>query len=599
MKKLIALTLAIILTFSLCACGQDSTPTTEPSNGTSPSQGESQTPDNPEVNKPIDYTINLNAYVEFGANYTVTTVNGVEQDACKPYVSFANKQFYQDLKDKVLGFYTQNDIMAILQRTDRDAPFYFDYVEGTDNLLEDGEVINFKWQFNDEAVAKLKAMLHEKVEFAYEDFAFTVRAVPTDYGHTFTATAIDMAAIEKDGIKLEDFVTIVQDGAEGKGTVDVVLDEARLMDVAYQFIIDGYTWKDIELVVGGINVQMNNNQALSNGDKVKITTFQMPYFSSDGKEIYLSDMLSVPVTIMETEYAVNGLPAIEPVDLSKNLVYRPRPLIGGNNEDGWTTLRVTTYFKLPTGENIELTRDVSKADGSVFEIGDVVTADFSSTASKYTEAFGEELFQSLKVDIKVDYLPYLPMGDNARDVFDSMDATCLANMESALGSVFYYTMGEKAYQAADMTIECIGMMYYYMNNGNKLTGFNGNNYNQLIAIYKITDAENPDGFYTYLGYNGDMYVHKEFVKATGEINNCVYDVNMSHVFDRTQYYKSEHAGYNSGLESPISFEKNGVTYPGHESLEDLFVAINKNVVKDNVVDHLIVTDSLKDFVSEY
>ena len=48
-----------------------------------------------------------------------------------------------------------------------------------------------------------------------------------------------------------------------------------------------------------------------------------------------------------------------------------------------------------------------------------------------------------------------------------------------------------------------------------------------------------------------------------------------------------------------SFECNGVEYPGHRDLSDVFVALNANFKGLEEYDHLIVTESLKDYVQEY
>jgi hypothetical protein len=190
-------------------------------------------------------------------------------------------------------------------------------------------------------------------------------------------------------------------------------------------------------------------------------------------------------------------------------------------------------------------------------------------------------------------MDYLPTGDKARDIFTYMDETCLDNVDYATKRMM------DSVTKTETTVERIGMMFYYDEDGKLFKADDLKFYNQIVFVYKITNEAHPEGWYSYMAYNGYMGIGYHLNYGTVEMEKCTGDIYGSHMQDDYRYYHSEDERIYKNPSVPMSFEDNGVTYPGHLVMADMFAAMKANMPFLEQYDHLIVTEALADIVGEY
>lgn len=408
--------------------------------------------------------------------------------------------------------------------------------------------------------------------------------------------------IAKKGIQVENYLELYTDGYDGYAKLYADLDIARLKEDCSKFLVDEtvelpFARPGCEVPADYLDyyfdgkdaynfVRCENPQNLSNGDKVEVAV-QLPY--------ELASLLTVEVeeeTIIS--YNVKGLEKFEGIDPFKFANFTWRDLVSTGSENGYDLGYASTLILLPDGTSTQITLGADLEEGKIYTRADKVRVYVKDEmVAQYEERYGEGIFKSTEFELPVDRIGYLPTGDNAKDVFEYMDEKCLDNVDYATKKM------ADSVTDTDTTVERIGMMFFYDNEGTlEKSDRPYKFYNQLVFVYKITNDVNPDGWYTYMAYNGYVAVGYQLNKGTIELEKCVGDIYGSHLMDDFRYFQNEHPKMSKG-EFPSSFEYAEKEYPGHIALADVFKAIEQNMEGYAEYDHLIVTDGLKDYVKGY
>jgi hypothetical protein len=211
---------------------------------------------------------------------------------------------------------------------------------------------------------------------------------------------------------------------------------------------------------------------------------------------------------------------------------------------------------------------------------------------RYTARYGEGIFTRIEADVELEQISYLPVGDDAKMVFEYLDESCLGNVDSAAKSMMDHAT------KTETTAERVGIMFFYDNEGVLNTDNDDKFYNQIVFIYKFTSEEHPEAWYSYMAFNGYVAIGWGIDPATIEYTKGVCDLYGNCLTSDFRYYHNEHPKMHGGP-YPSTFEHNGVQYPGHLALTDVFSAIMENMYNIDEYDHLIVTDEIKEYVKEY
>lgn len=421
-----------------------------------------------------------------------------------------------------------------------------------------------------------------------------------------TEPTMNIKDVEKNGFQLEDYLTIETRGYNKYALIDAHFDRERFKEDCAKFLKEEVNTPALEDYYPGCKTPQEYLDALfkatyfdglidceSDVDKVSNgTTVHISMRVPD----FLGDLLTVSVEDAMFEYKVKGLEDYDGIDPFKYVLLSYTDLVEVDGEIGYT---LSSYAsgpaELPNGARVTFPMVVAVEEGKVYKPSDTVhmTID-TSRIQNYEAEYGEGIYKATEMDVKLsDIMAYLPVGENARDIFTYMDEICLDNVDYATKKMM------DSVTEAETSVERVGMMFYYDEDGKLFKENDKKFYNQLIFIYKITNEAQPNGWYSYMAYNGYMSVGYNLNYGTIELEKCTGDIFGSHMMDDYRYYHSEDERIYRASEAPMSFEENGVKYPGHLELADVFTAMKANMPWLEQYDHLIVTDAIAEFISEY
>ena len=396
--------------------------------------------------------------------------------------------------------------------------------------------------------------------------------------------------VEKNGIQMEDYLSIRTIGYNDYAELKFDIDFDRLKEDCSKFLVDTTSTDSFDEIFDNTYTHMlvkcENTSNLSNGDKVDIAV-TIPY--------EINSLLTVEVHDSKLTYHVKGLEKFDGIDPFEFAAFSYVELVSVGKEVGY---KLTPYARsltiLPSGIADYLTLENNIDSNKVYGKNDTVHLSVSADViARYKDAYGEGVFKCTEIDVKVgDIAAYLPDGDDADEFFNVMDEICVDNVEYSLKKMI------KSATEKDVTVEQVGMMLYFDDEGKLVQEGRDKFYNQLIFIYKVSH-EDVGSWYTYMAYNGYMQIGYELNKGTIAMEKCTGDIYGSHMLDDYRYYHNEDERIYSNPAVPTSFEIDGVKYPGHKELADVFAAMKANMPVLEMYDHLIVTEALTEYVSEY
>lgn len=407
----------------------------------------------------------------------------------------------------------------------------------------------------------------------------------------------DLKKIEKQGILMENYLTISLKGYDGYAKLYADVDLEQLYEDAAQFLIEDvkevpFTRSKCETVEDYLEdafrhldshelLECETVENLSNGDKVEIYV-DLP----DGLE-YLVAIEASPSVVEYTVKDLEKFEGINPFEFA-NIFH-----------DGFEVIDGEIGFKLDGGVQMLIQRidgrpayimgTVEVEEGKVYKRTDTVHV---SLNPEYIDEYGKDYFTSTETDMTLEKIKYLPVGDYATDVFTHMGVKCMETVVSATQEMM------NTYTNTETIVENIGMMFFYDDKDVLESDGNYKYWNQIVFINKITNDDCPDGWYTYMAYNSSVGVGYEVEEATFEETRCVGHIGGFCMEKDYRRYRNEAMDNYKG-EYPTTFECNGAEYPGHCDLSEVFVALRSNIPQLSEYDHLIVTESLKDYVQEY
>lgn len=411
----------------------------------------------------------------------------------------------------------------------------------------------------------------------------------------------DVKAVKKNGIQMENYITISVKGNDGSGKLYTEVDLERLYHDAHKFLIEDVnelpfkrpgceTVEDyLKDSIGYANshgvVECEKVENLCNGDKLEIYV-DLP----DG----LGHMVTVEASPSVINYTVKGLEKFEGIDPFEfaSLSYSDFAVIDG--EIGYKLHSgVGMIIRLPDEKNGFIMGTADVQEDKVYKRTDSVRVSVNPEfIQQLTEKYGSDVFACTEMDITLENIDYLPVGDNASDVFTCMGEQCMEKVLFATQEMM------NTYTNTATTVENIGMMFFYDDEDVLESDDYNKYYNQIVFINKITNTSCPEGWYTYMAYNSAVSVGYEVNKETFEENACVGHIG-GHCFENDyRRYRNEAMDIYKGT-YPTTFDCNGGAYPGHRDLAEVFVALRTNIPQLDEYDHLIVTESLKDYVQEY
>ena len=423
-------------------------------------------------------------------------------------------------------------------------------------------------------------------------------------------------------VYLEDYLVFEEQGFDGKGQVSVRMDwdaliadnsqwlEKVLYDEAdgcyFSYVdADGVTRRyfpsthipeDVlmSLVSGYFPKPSLSAEAgpdsLSNGDKITVN------WQVDGTDVaFAQGVLGKELVFGDYQHTMSALTVIEKTDPFKFLNITYRDMVAKDGKNGYTLgTSAVTSVKLPNGQEVKIPVTVHITGEEFFTRQDTVHVSIEqSDVQRYLDAYGADYFTRLEADISLEIMAYLPVGSNAREIFDYLDEECLTNVANGTKKMAENLTG------TEVTVELLGMMYYYDNEGKLVKNDDDRRYyNQLVMVYKLTDENCPEGWYTFMAYNGFVALGHGFSLETGEIFQLVGNIYGQHLHEDYRYYKNEHPKIWKYQPMAQTFACNGHNYPGHKTLAEMFQALDTNFMDKMDFDHMIVTAELAQYVKE-
>lgn len=256
----------------------------------------------------------------------------------------------------------------------------------------------------------------------------------------------------------------------------------------------------------------------------------------------------------------------------------------------------TTIIIGPDGQAYQIGGiEVSREEGKPYYNGDTVHVKLPENAiTSLNEKFGEDFLKRTEADIKLEHMPELPdTAEKAKQFLEILDEPCLDNASYAVRKQMNSTT------KTETEVELVGSMLYYMDAGKTVSNSKYCHYNQLVLIYKVTNEKMPGGWYTYMAYNGDVILNWVLNKGTIQFERATSDAYGNRLMDDYRYYHSEDERIYDSKGFPMSFDVEGVTYPGHTALADAIQSMKVNAIGEAVYDHLVVSDSLADYIDAY
>lgn len=341
-----------------------------------------------------------------------------------------------------------------------------------------------------------------------------------------------------------------------------------------------------------VSYSLSKSENLSNGDVVKVK------ISVDNDMLKQYGLKAKDVT---KRFKVSGLGKAKKIDPFKEgkLDYSIYGIsgVGSLNESGYCiidlgkdeTLELNMKLQVKTGENGKLAN------------GDVIHAKITSEEknSYLANNYGIVLTKR-ETDIVINNMDYYPI-ENPKEIFKYLSDEDLQNVLSAVESKYVNHEG-------NIKAEYVGAIYYYADEVD-YENRNHNKNNQLALIYHVENGIKPGGWYTYMALKDEVYIeHRE--AEDGTLNKVTVRGYSLGKYDSFAIglggYNTDRKEYWNKSEIATSFDYNGLTYEGHQTLEEcvnafvfLEVTNEKNLwgeIIENTYDHVIATEKLEKYI---
>lgn len=418
--------------------------------------------------------------------------------------------------------------------------------------------------------------------------------------------AITLTACGTPTVNLNDYVEITVDGYEGYGSVHASLNYSQLIEDHADRLTDKLDSQFFGSQTPNLAANMifatyepfalayESPDDLKNGDTVSFT-----WNTSASAIEKLSTVLDVEFRYESFDYTVKGLDALKEVDPFENVPLDTWGISGEGSLSDYLKAKVQVSDEDTL--SLDLSYDYSKS--GTYSNGDVLHVTLKDPdPERYAKQYGV-IWSRTEVDILLNGFSYYPQ-DDPQEVFQFLTEGNEA-YENALKAATELVQVE----GEERQVEFAGALFYYQNEGNNMD-LSGNDYNQLVLIYHVTNGKVPGGWYTYLAPSDNAVIcyqdpedgtqGKELMR---EVSKQCFSFGDSHHSYAYQLYSSWDS-YNH----PITFTYDGVRYVGHQTIEDCVAAYEANALPiefflssdifERNYDHLIVSDSLKDLVTE-
>ena len=400
-------------------------------------------------------------------------------------------------------------------------------------------------------------------------------------------------------VNLNDYVIANVNGYDGYGTAYLSLDVDQIIDdyshklnknagngilgadtpaLAAELAFDMYDPFDLEYEAP---------EGVKNGDKIEVVWDVNPNAVKE-----LQKFLDVKFKYSDFDLTVEGLEELREVDPFEGFVLEGYGLSGKASLDTYTDAEI----EISEGETQTFDVDIPYTEN--VSNGDSIHVTLENDAEYFAKNYGIELTRT-EADIVIENLDYIPT-ENIQEVFECVTEESLENAKAAILWNYRDYVG-------DMKAELVGMVLYY-NEEADLESFSSNNpNNQLALVYHLDNGVYPGGWYAYIALNEDVVINYQTLED-GTIVKTTTGENWDALPDAFGNYRGEYITYWGGPEVPTCFEYNGLNYAGHKTLAECLEALDVNLIqgKDGSYwsearsyDHRVVTNGLKDVVSEY
>lgn len=412
--------------------------------------------------------------------------------------------------------------------------------------------------------------------------------------------AIVTSAFGSQKLPVDSTVEVKFSGANGYGTASIASE---------------WDWQD------SIKFQKNKNNTPLEAMGYKMVLQQcIEYSLSKDEKLSNGEVVTLKITVDKDTLKQYGFKA---KDVTKKIKVSGLTKVKEINpfEDGKVELEIyglsgagslgehANHVQINVGKDEELDLDLEllnkeELDGKLAngdKVSVKITDDYSNAdlANNYGIVFSKR-----EADVVVDNMSYYPI-EKPREIFECLGEEDMKNALAALKSNYDNYVG-------NIEAEYVGAVYYYTDSPDYKDRMHNNN-NQLILLYHVENGVKPGGWYTYMALNDEAYIrYKEsdngdWIKITTMGNSA----GERDVFpDLGGNYSTD---YQRSLwdvpEVPTTFKYDGLTYEGHQTLEECIKAFtyyeitnDKGIIGgiiEKSYNHVVATENLKEYVKEY
>lgn len=412
--------------------------------------------------------------------------------------------------------------------------------------------------------------------------------------------AIVTSAFGSQKLPVDSTVEVKFSGANGYGTASIV---------------NEWDWED------SIKFQKNKNNTPLEAMGYKMILQQcIEYSLSKDEELSNGETVTLKITVDKDTLKQYGFKA---KDVTKKIKVSGLKKVKEINpfEDGKVELEIyglsgagslgasANHVQINVSKDQELVLDLEllnkeELDGTLAngdKVSVKITDDYSN--ADLANSYGI-VFSKREANIVVDNMSYYPI-ENPREIFEYLGEDDMKNVLAALKSNYDDYVG-------NIEAEYVGAVYYYTDEPNYKNRMNNTN-NQLILLYHVENGVKPGGWYTYMALNDEVYIrYKE--SDNGEL---IKITTMGNSAGERDVFPDRGGNYNTDyqrslwdvLEVPTTFTYNGLTYEGHQTLEECIKAFTYYEITneegtiggiiEKTYNHVIATENLKEYVKEY
>lgn len=399
-------------------------------------------------------------------------------------------------------------------------------------------------------------------------------------------------------VDLNQYVSVTANGYNGYGTIYATIDVDRIIEdyadklnknagnqimgantpaIAAELAFEMYDPFDLEF---------QSENSAGNGDKIS--------FVWDVDQQAISEVqkyLDVNFEYKNFDYVVEGLQELAEVDPFEAVELKCYGLSGAAYADRHGYAEFTA-----NGNNLRIELIIPEATN--LSNGDTVLVGLEADDEYYAKNFGIILSRK-EAEIEIQGLNYYPVSSPS-EIFEYLTEESYVNAMEAL--MFNY----KNY-AGNVTAECIGALLYYCDTPDPESYANNGN-NQLVLIYHLDNGIVPGGWYTYMAPNRDVYIGYQQQEDGSQVKMTMTSGDSPLGYGNMNYY-AEYTYLWGGPAVPTQFDYDGLSYAGHYTIEECLDALDANLINGATnlfgqtipknYNHMIVTDSLKAYTTEY